>query len=886
MWQLSLVEKGPPSRAHSFYKKRVQDCLALERRLLSLKAELLRFGIPLEEQPITDIHSQHADIIDAARAELEPLEKELTESVQFLRENADSIARLQERRLVLQAVRGGMIADVMRSSSGGSAQMAGDDLTGAASDDEEEAKGGRLPSAAQAEDADRLHLRNVLVGTIATEQQLIFSRMLYRVSRGNAFARFKELKPTAAAEAKSVFYAVLLGEQVTAKVRRVCDAFHVNLYAVPEGREEIRAQTERIKQELKDKREIETRTENSISALLSRLGSSDETGTTPLRDWQAAVAIERQIASTLMRAHFYLTMISIEGWVPASELQQVKAACKAAVQGTGNPPAAIEVDPANPIRIPDFPPTFFRLNAFTATFQAIVDTYGVPRYKEANPGLFTVISFPFLFGVMYGDIGHGTLLTLFALFLLYKEEALAALQRRGQLGEIPSMAFGGRYVLLMMGLFAVYCGMIYNDCLSIPLNVWGSSYTDPGGNSSYMTFSGSVYPIGVDPSWPHKQNSLAFFNSMKMKMAVSIGVTQMTFGILLSLSNHLYFHDTVSVYLEFIPRMVFMLSTFGYMVFMILYKWSDHCARHRQQGWTLPSPTLRHAARSPPALPLLRCVSLSVRLQVRELEQRQQPCSQPDPDDDQHVPVARQRGPAEAAVRGPGGPAGLPAGLRLPVRARPAAGQAAHEQAPARAEGRRLPVHGARAAADAGGGRRRGEGRRAAVVHHVVRAGGFGHRAGLVQRRGAAGLSLVQRRDDPQLHPHHRVRAGLRQQHGLLPPALGAVPRPRAAGRGLLGQDDPAVRHQHERRAGRHRGLPRLRRLVRGNLRRPALHGRPRVLPARPQAALGGVPEQVHSNAHHRPHTGAALTLPACQPLTRCSTSLSPVVSQVLLRGR
>jgi V-type H+-transporting ATPase subunit a len=56
------------------------------------------------------------------------------------------------------------------------------------------------------------------------------------------------------------------------------------------------------------------------------------------------------------------------------------------------------------------PPSFFRTNDFTWPFQEIVNTYGVPRYGEVNPGLFTITTFPFLFGVMFGDIGHGFLL--------------------------------------------------------------------------------------------------------------------------------------------------------------------------------------------------------------------------------------------------------------------------------------------------------------------------------------------------------------------------------------------------------------------------------------------------------------------------------------------
>jgi V-type H+-transporting ATPase subunit a len=43
----------------------------------------------------------------------------------------------------------------------------------------------------------------------------------------------------------------------------------------------------------------------------------------------------------------------------------------------------------------------------TSVFQGIVNTYGVPRYREANPALFYIATFPFLFGVMYGGAPSG-----------------------------------------------------------------------------------------------------------------------------------------------------------------------------------------------------------------------------------------------------------------------------------------------------------------------------------------------------------------------------------------------------------------------------------------------------------------------------------------------
>jgi len=64
-------------------------------------------------------------------------------------------------------------------------------------------------------------------------------------------------------------------------------------------------------------------------------------------------------------------------------------------------------------------PSHFELNEFTASFQEIINTYGIPSFKEVNPATFSIITFPFLFGVMFGDVMHGAMLFTLATYLCW-----------------------------------------------------------------------------------------------------------------------------------------------------------------------------------------------------------------------------------------------------------------------------------------------------------------------------------------------------------------------------------------------------------------------------------------------------------------------------------
>ncbi|CAG8625398.1 7718_t:CDS:2, partial [Funneliformis mosseae] len=141
---------------------------------------------------------------------------------------------------------------------------------------------------------------------------------------------------------------------------------------------------------------------------------------------------------------------------------------------------------------------------------------------------------------------------------------------------IFEMFFGGRYIILLMGLFSIYTGLIYNDVFSRTMHLTKSGWEftlDPDSGKEIGKQTG-VYPIGVDPAWHGTENFLLFTNSYKMKMSIILGVIQMSFGIFLSIFNYIHFKKTLSIWAEFIPQILFMQCIFGYLCFTIIYKWS------------------------------------------------------------------------------------------------------------------------------------------------------------------------------------------------------------------------------------------------------------------------------------------------------------------------
>lgn len=430
-----------------------------------------------------------------------------------------------------------------------------------------------------------------VAGVILRERIPAFERLLWRACRGNVFLKFAEIEThledpvTGDQVNKCVFIIFFQGDQLKIRVKKICEGFRATLYPCPETPAERREMAIGVMTRIEDLNTVLGQTQDHRHRVLVAAAKN-------IKVWFIKVRKIKAIYHTLNLFNLDVTQkcLIAECWCPVMELDKIQLALKRGTERSGASVPSI----LNRMQSKESPPTYNRTNKFTVAFQNLVDAYGVASYREVNPAPYTIITFPFIFSVMFGDAGHGLLMFLFALWMVVQERKF--LTKKSD-NEIWNMFFGGRYIILLMGLFSVYTGLIYNDIFSKSLNIfgthWMSHYTKTTIEKNEMlqlcpnrynncaqhtetTYWGYPYPFGFDPIWQVSINKITFTNSYKMKLSISIGVAQMLFGVVLSIFNHRYFKRPLNVVAEFIPQVIFLCCIFGYLVILVFVKWTSY----------------------------------------------------------------------------------------------------------------------------------------------------------------------------------------------------------------------------------------------------------------------------------------------------------------------
>lgn len=392
-----------------------------------------------------------------------------------------------------------------------------------------------------------------------------FERMLFRATRGNCLVRFSDVSTpladpvTGEDVSLTVFMVVFRSTLIETKVRKIVDAFDGHAYDIADFNDalSVKRAYSRVMLELEDSERVLKVNIDKCEEVLRQVAHY-------MRVWRWTVTKEKAVFDVFNKFRpVSAGNMYGEGWVLTESLDDLRTAIDEVHRGkesTGYMEIMAKPWP--------MPPTHFHTNEFTSITQVVVDTYGVPTYKECNPAVFTLVTFPFQFGIMFGDFGHAIFITLAATYFLVRSKYL----KKHGMNEIISMIFSGRCMIILMGIYAMYVGFLYNDQFSLGVDWFGSTWSFPN-DAQKGVWSGRVYPVGMDPVWHDKENALLFYNSFKMKFAVIFGISQMILGVVLKFMNTVYHKNWVDFWCEAVPQMVFMLTFFGWMIVLIVVKW-------------------------------------------------------------------------------------------------------------------------------------------------------------------------------------------------------------------------------------------------------------------------------------------------------------------------
>jgi len=273
----------------------------------------------------------------------------------------------------------------------------------------------------------------------------------------------------------------------------------------------IRSEIARLEKEEFDQSERETILQARLIETSRKVGADLETISEAL---EAQQRVEEAKALMVRTKNVY----AFEGWVPKERLDETLNTIKKSSGGYGD---IIYVkrasSSADEVRMDsDRPPSLLRYPKITgvfAVFSGLTKAFGMPSYYEVDPTLPFLITFPIIFGLMFGDVGHGALLLASGiLFYLMRGK----LTLRFKPGNIVYFVIAGAPLIAINGAVAIMIGFLYGEFFGS--EEWFRELT---GLPGPLWFSPSQYPMTL------------------LKYSIMVGVFQISLGLLLDLINKL-----------------------------------------------------------------------------------------------------------------------------------------------------------------------------------------------------------------------------------------------------------------------------------------------------------------------------------------------------------
>jgi len=277
---------------------------------------------------------------------------------------------------------------------------------------------------------------------------------------------------------------------------RAAKSAFLNPLSLPD---ELNGTPEKITATLKKEAEA---SRQKISELEATLGKFSEKYRQELKELLWDSHISRVMADSIVRFGQLRHTYVVVGWVPSDQLENLTMRLKQA-----SPEILIEAVPTSRSGHHSNVPIALTNNKWLKPFQDLIVTYGRPSYGEFDPTILVALTFPILYGAMFGDLGQGLILMLVGI-LAHNRIFMKGLQS--------------------LGLLFVYCGA--------SATVFGYVY------GSVFGFEGHLIEEYLHFHFEPIFNPLGNITDI-LSLAMDAGIVILILSFLLSLFNNIRSRD-------------------------------------------------------------------------------------------------------------------------------------------------------------------------------------------------------------------------------------------------------------------------------------------------------------------------------------------------------
>ncbi len=185
----------------------------------------------------------------------------------------------------------------------------------------------------------------------------------------------------------------------------------------------------------------------------ARWADLEKKSTETLLHWREPIEANIKVLTAMSRFGATPFLNFITGFIPASACDTLSKKIHEATHGKCtielSEPEEEPVVREERVKVP----TRFKNPAFLKPFESLVRTYGYPSYRGIDPTIFVAITFLLMFGLMFGDVGHGFTLVLIGAFLAFFPSGM--LRKMREMGQLLMFAGGSSM------LFGVLFGSVF-----------------------------------------------------------------------------------------------------------------------------------------------------------------------------------------------------------------------------------------------------------------------------------------------------------------------------------------------------------------------------------------------------------------------------------------